>query len=73
MPRIFRPGSDLHHAEAGGRLVAFQRADDEAEPYADVSDAEAAELMKADPACFIDANEDGQPDARPTRRKRVAG
>ena len=74
MPRIFRPGPDLYHAEALGRLVAFQRADDEAEPYADVSDAEAADLLKQDIGCHLDANEDGEPDApKPVRRKRVTG
>ena len=75
MPRIFRPGPDLYHAEALGRLVAFQRADDEAEPYADATDAEAADLLKQGIGCYLDANEDGEPDApRATRRpRRVAG
>jgi hypothetical protein len=75
MPRIFRPGSDIYHAEALGRLVAFQRADDEAEPYADVSDTEAADLFKQGIGCYLDANEDDEPDApKATRRaRRVAG
>lgn len=74
MPRIFRPGPDLYHAEALGRLVAFQRADDEAEPYADVSAAEAADLLKQGIGCYVDADGDGEPDAvKPTRRKKAAG
>lgn len=74
MPRIFHPGPDLFHAEAAGRLVAFQRADDESEPYVDVSDAEAADLIKQGIGCYLDANEDGEPDApKAVRRKRAAG
>ncbi len=75
MPRIFRPGPDLYHTEALGRLVAFQRADDEAAPYADVSDAEAADLLKQGIGCYVDTNEDGEPDAlKPVRRgRRVTG
>lgn len=71
MPRIFRPGSDVHHAEALGRLVLFQRAEDEAAPYADVSNAEAADLLKQGIGCYLDANQDGEPDApSPVRRGR---
>ena len=74
MPRIFRPGPDLYHAEALGRLVAFQRADDEAEPYADVSAAEAADLLKQGIGCYVDANGDGEADApKPGRRKKAGG
>ena len=74
MPRIFRPGSDVHHAEALGRLVAFQRADDEAQPYADVSAAEAADLLRQGIGCYLDANDDGEADpVKPRRGRRVAG
>lgn len=80
MPRIFRPGPDLYHAEALGRLVAFQRADDEALPYADVSDAEAADLLKQAPSLYALAWADVvgdddlvEPAPKPVRRKRVTG
>lgn len=47
---FYKGGSDIHRVDVGGRLVQFTRADDEALPYASVSEQESLAL---DPALFV--------------------